>query len=93
MRKFSPPPSGDDPRWSQIHEALRILATVATEDSDYARHRNGRGFSRSDSSKGHTLAQLRPGAVIANPYTFAEVMRMAARYRRQACWINQGNLL
>jgi hypothetical protein len=92
VRKFSPPPRGDDPRWKQIYEGLRILAAVAAEDSDYAKHRNGRGFSKSDSPKGHVLAHLRPGAVIANPSTFAEVMRMATRYRRQASRIIDGNL-
>jgi hypothetical protein len=93
MRKFSPLPRGDDPRWKQIAEALRILAAVAAEDADYAKHQNGRGFSKADSSKGHALAQLRPGAVISHPATFAEVMRMSARYRRQASKIAQGNLL
>lgn len=92
MRKFSPLPRGDDPRWPQIHEALRILAAVAAEDADYAKHQNGRGFSKSDSSKGHSLSKRRPGTVISNPSTFAEVMRMSARYRRQASKIAQGNL-
>jgi hypothetical protein len=93
VRKFNPPPRGDDPRWPKIAEALRILAAVAAEDADYARIQNGRGFSKSDSNKGHTLSKLRPGAVISNPATFAEVMRLAARYRRQASKIAQGNLL
>lgn len=92
MRKFHPLPRGDDPRWPRIHEALRILAAVAAEDSDYARIQNGRGFSKPDSTKGHALAQLRPGAVISHPATFAEVMRMSARYRRQASKIAQGKL-
>lgn len=93
MRKFNPPPRGDDPRWPKIAEALRILAAVAAEDADYAKLQNGRGFSKPDSTKGHALAQLRPGAVISSPSTYAEVIKMAARYRRQASLIAQGNLL
>lgn len=93
MRQFTPPPRGDDPRWAKISEALQVLSAVAAEDSDYAKHQNGRGFSKSDSSKGHNLAQLRPGAVISDPSTFQEVMKMATRYRRQASKIAQGAFL
>lgn len=32
----------------RVEEALRVLSTVAAEDSDYARTQNGRGFSKSD---------------------------------------------
>lgn len=93
MRHFRPLPRGDDPRWAKIGEALRVLAAVAAEDSDYAKHQNGRGFSKSDSTKGHSLARLRPGAVISCPSTYDDVIKMATRYRRQASKIGQGNLL
>lgn len=93
MRNFKPLPRGDDPRWSKIREALIVLAAVAAEDSDYAKHQNGRGFSKSDSPKGHSLARLRPGTVIRDPSTYQEVLKMAARYRRQASRISQGAFL
>lgn len=69
---------------SAVKEALIVLATVAAEDPDHARKVNGVGFSRSDSSKGHALAQLSVRAVLQNEATISEVLKMAARYRRQA---------
>ncbi len=93
MRNFKPLPCGDDPRWSKIREALSVLAAVAAEDPDYAKHQNGRGFSKSDSTKGHGLARLRPGTVIRDPSTYQEVLKMATRYRRQASKIARGTFL
>ncbi len=93
MRKFAPPPRGDDPRWPKAREALLVLGAVAAEDADYAKTRNGRGFSKADSTKGHALAALSLAAVVRDPATFAEVTSMAARYRRQASRIAQGALL
>jgi len=54
------------------------------EDPDYARKVNGVGFSRSDSVKGHTLAHLSVQSVLEDEATISEVLKMAARYRRQA---------
>lgn len=93
MRKFDPPPRGNDPRWPKAREALLVLGAVAAEDADYATTRNGRGFSKADSTKGHALAALGLVAVVRNPTTFAEVTSMAARYRRQASRIAQGGFL
>ncbi|MGE7368309.1 hypothetical protein ACQKKX_04460 [Neorhizobium sp. NPDC001467] len=93
MRKFDPPPRGDDPRYPKAREALLVLGAVAAEDADYAKNRNGRGFSKADSTKGHALAALSLVAVVRDPTTFAEVTSMAARYRRQASRIAQGALL
>lgn len=93
MRKHRFPPSHLDPRWAMAKEALLVLGVVAAEDSDYATTQNGVGFSKSDSSKGHALATLSVVAVLRNDATFAEVMKMSARYRRQASRISQGNLL
>lgn len=90
MRKFDPPPRGDDPRYPKAREALLVLGAVAAEDADYAQNKNGRGFSKADSTKGHALAALGVVAVIRNPATYAEVLKMAARYRRQASKIAQG---
>lgn len=70
--------------WANVRDALIVLATVAAEDPDHARQVNGLGFSRSDSSKGHALAQLSVQTVLRNEATLAEVLKMAARYRRQA---------
>lgn len=94
MRRFRPPPKpAADPRGRKIKEALIVLATVAAEDSDYAKTQNGVGFSRSDSAKGHALAQLSIRAVLQDESTCSEVLKMAARYRRQASRISQGALL
>lgn len=93
MRKFNPPPRGDDPRYPKAREALLVLGAVAAEDADYAKNRNGRGFNKADSTKGHALAALGVTAVVRNPSTYAEVVSMAARYRRQASRIAQGSLL
>lgn len=93
MRKFDPPPRGDDPRYPKAREALHVLGAVAAEDADYAKQRNGRGFSKADSTKGHALAALGVVAVVRNPSTYGEVLAMAARYRRQASKIAQGAFL
>lgn len=82
-----------DPREAQVREALIVLATVAAEDSDHAHAQNGVGFSKSDSSKGHALARLSLGAAMSNEATISDVMRMAARYRRQSSRIMQLNLI
>lgn len=92
MRHFRPPASRD-PRFAKAREALLVLGAVAAEDADYAKTRNGRGFSKSDSPKGHALSKLSVTAVLSTPATFAEVTSMAARYRRQASRIAQGTLL
>lgn len=70
--------------WANVRDALTVLATVASEDPDHARRVNGVGFSRPDSSKGHLLAGLTIQAVLKDEATLSEVLRMAARYRRQA---------
>jgi hypothetical protein len=70
-----------------------VLGAVTAEDADYAKTRNGRGFNKADSMKGHALAKLSITAVLSTPATFAEVTSMAARYRRQASHISQGTLL
>lgn len=93
MRKFDPPPRGDDPRYPKAREALLVLGAVAAEDADHAMNRNGRGFSKADSTKGHALAALSLVVVVRNPSTYAEVLSMAARYRRQASRIAQGAFL
>lgn len=82
-----------DPRSAKAREALRILGAVAAEDSDYAMHQNGVGFSKSDSTKGHALARLSVATVLRDAATYAEVLKLAARYRRQASRIAQGTLL
>jgi hypothetical protein len=76
------PPTRRDPRWSKAREALIVIAAVAAEDSDYARQQNGVGFSKSDSSKGHSFAKLSVIAALKNDAIYAEVVKMAARCRR-----------
>lgn len=93
MRHFRPPACSRDPRWSKAREALLVLGAVAAEDADYAKARNGRGFSKADSAKGHALSKLSIAAALSNSATYAEVLAMAARYRRQASRIGQGTLL
>lgn len=63
--------------------ALAALRHVASRDPDRAQLRNGAGFSRSDVALGHRLALLSADAVRRSPALAAEVLRMAARYRRQ----------
>ncbi|WP_421405100.1 hypothetical protein [Agrobacterium fabrum] len=94
MRRFRPPSKPTaDPRGSKVKEALIVLATVAAEDADHAQIQNGVGFSRPDSAKGHVLARLSVRAVLQDESTCAEVLKMAARYRRQASRASQCNLL
>ncbi len=93
MRHFRPPAPSRDPRYGKAREALLVLGAVAAEDADYAKQRNGRGFSKSDSTKGHGLAKLSITAVLSSASAYAEVVSMAARYRRQASRIAQGTLL
>jgi hypothetical protein len=93
MRHFRPPASSRDPRYGKAREALLVLGAVAAEDTDYAKHQNGRGFSRSDSPKGHALAKLSVTSVLSSMATYTEVTKLAARYRRQASRISQGTLL
>ncbi|RVG70876.1 hypothetical protein [Sinorhizobium meliloti] len=93
MRHFRPPASSRDPRWSKAREALLVIGAVAAEDSDYAKEQNGVGFSKSDSTKGHGLARLSVVSVLSSDATYSDVIKLAARYRRQASRIAQGNLL
>lgn len=86
-------PARRDPRNSQATEALLVLASVAAEDADYAKQRNGRGFNKADSTKGHALAKVSLSAALGDEQLLGEILRMAARYRRQASLIAQGSLL
>ena len=63
--------------------ALAALKHVASLDPDGARLRNGMGFSRSDVARGHLLAGLSPESLRLSPALAGEVLRMAARYRKQ----------
>lgn len=63
--------------------ALAALKHVASLDPDGARLRNGMGFSRSDAARGHLLAGLSPESLRLSPALAGEVLRMAARYRKQ----------
>ncbi|MDX1216278.1 hypothetical protein GOL99_12110 [Sinorhizobium medicae] len=93
MRHFRPPANNRDPRWAKAREALLVIGAVAAEDADYAKHQNGRGFSKADSTKGHALARLSITSVLSSDATYSEVVKIAARYRRQASRISQGTLL
>lgn len=88
--RFRPRP---DPRADKLCEALIVLAAVAAEDADYAKTRNGRGFSKADSSKGHALAKVSLSSALQDRSLSAAVLAMAARYRRQASRIAQGSLI
>jgi hypothetical protein len=83
----------NDPRRPKAAEALRILGAVAAEDADYAKTRNGRGFSKADSNKGHALAKVGLTAALNDATLLSEILRMSARYRRQASSLAQGTLL
>lgn len=83
---------GND-RISEARQALLVLGAVAAEDADYAKHRNGRGFNKADSSKGHALAKVSLAAALGDKALLGEILRMAARYRRQASTLAQGALL
>lgn len=82
-----------DPRHPAVVEALHVLSTVAGEDADYAKTQNGVGFSKSDSPKGHSYAKLSPEQILSSDALTSDVMRLAARYRRQASRVGQGTLL
>ncbi len=82
-----------DPRGEKLREALLVLAAVAAEDADYAKTRNGKGFSKSDSAKGHALSKVGLSSALQNASLAAEVLGMAARYRRQASRIAQCTLI
>lgn len=48
-----------DPLREKVRAALDILDIVAARDADHARKRNGEGFSRADSSRGHPYGRRR----------------------------------
>ncbi len=81
-----------DPRIAKIEAALKVISTVAAQDADYAKQRNGVGFSRADSSKGHALAKASISAVMSDEATISEVLKLGKRYSRQAGNILQSNL-
>lgn len=83
----------DNARISEARQALLVLGAVAVEDADYAKTRNGRGFSKSDSSKGHALSKVSLAAALGDQALLGEILQMAARYRRQASALSQGTLL
>ena len=66
-----------------MRAALEALRHVASLDPDGARFENGLGFSKSDVALGHRLSKLSPEAVCRSPGLAREVLRLAARYRRQ----------
>lgn len=74
-----------------VEEALRVLATVAAEDADFAKSQNGRGFSRSD-QEGHALSRCKVEQVLHNETLRMKVLAMGKRYCRQAATINQLSL-
>lgn len=80
-------------RIGEARQALLVLGAVAAEDADYAKTRNGRGFNKADSTKGHALAKVSLSAALGDPGLLAEILKMAARYRRQASILAQGNLI
>lgn len=71
-------------RIAETRQALLVLGVAAAEDADYAKNRNGRGFSKSDSNKGHALSKVSLAAALGDQSLLGEILRMAARYRRQA---------
>jgi hypothetical protein len=79
LRNRKPPDSPGDGRLEAALDALRI---VAGNDPDHARHANGRGFARSDVSKGHSLSEASATA-IRGTAAASEALRLAVRYRRQ----------
>jgi hypothetical protein len=86
------PRSRPDAREPKIAEALRILAAVAAEDADHAKNRNGKGFSRADSKKGHVLAKTTLAAALSDDQHAADILALAARYRRQTSRASQTDL-
>lgn len=77
----------------EARQALLVLGAVAAEDADYAKNRNGRGFSKSDSTRGHALSKVSLAAALGDRALLGEILRMAARYKRQASILKQGTLL
>lgn len=75
--------SGNE-RSDAVAAALSALKAVAAADPDHARNANNRGFARSDVARGHRLAGLSSADVASSPELAHEVLRLAARYRRQA---------
>lgn len=83
---YSPKPNpkcSDSRSDARITAALSALRHVASFDPDGARLENDVGFSRSDVARGHRLAAIPVALVKSSPRLAAEVLAMAARYRRQ----------
>lgn len=76
----------------RVEEALRVLATVAAEDADYAKAQNGRGFSKSD-QEGHALSKVTVEQTLSDEVLLMKVLTMGKRYSRQASTIHQLSLL
>jgi hypothetical protein len=66
----------------RLEAALDALRIVAGNDPDHARQANGRGFARSDVSRGHSLSEASATA-IRGTAAASEALRLAVRYRRQ----------
>ncbi|WP_142627976.1 hypothetical protein [Rhizobium sp. P007] len=82
-----------DPLKERIDTALEVLAVIAARDADRASKRNGCGFSRADSSRGHRLSKLPADVVLHDPALSSAVLKLAARYRRQVLGARQLDLL
>lgn len=81
------------PRRKAIKTALEALKIVADRDADYARTQNGEGFSKSDSSSGHMLSEATIERAMQDDRLAEQILRMAARYRRQVLRLRQMDLI
>jgi hypothetical protein len=81
------------PRRKALHDALEVLREVANRDADYARNQNGEGFSKSDSSAGHSLSQSGLETALRSPQLADRILKMAGRYKRQVLRLRQMDLL
>jgi hypothetical protein len=64
----------------QVHKALRYLRE---SDGDYACYSNGKGFSKSDSRRGHELAGWPEWTFVACDWMHDDGLRLVHKYRGQ----------
>lgn len=68
---------------SGLERAHKAIQWLASQDMDHAEIANGRGFSKSDSKRGHALARWPTAIVVKSDILGPYAVKLARKYRRQ----------
>jgi len=76
-------PVGDECwSWNQVSAIYTMLGILACLDTDYAKVRNGAGFSKADTGIGHSMAEIAQDGGL-NTDQLISAKEMLRKYRRQ----------